>query len=94
MRYKNNQHSNVKQKYREKIQLYHYSRIFYEDISVSGLPLVHFEFLWVFALDLYLVKELAKDLNITLKVQFQWQKGFEIQILFLIANENPALTKK
>jgi signal transduction histidine kinase len=31
---------------------------------------------------LYLVKEMAKELNITLHVNSEWGKGFEIQILF------------
>lgn len=36
---------------------------------------------------LYLVKELAKDLNITLKVHSVWQNGFEMQLFFPIVTE-------
>lgn len=39
-------------------------------------------------LGLYLVREIAKDLNLTLHVSSQWKKGFEMQIAFPVVDEN------
>ena len=36
---------------------------------------------------LYLAKEIAKELNITLRADSKWDQGFEMQIIFPVVNE-------
>lgn len=36
---------------------------------------------------LYLAKEIAKELNISLNVNSEWRKGFEMQLSFPVVNE-------